>query len=119
LNKRIKEVVIITLIFTRSYFPPKQGSLVGEKYIDWLKNNPPDKSIEKTICIGVKSTEEGDTFVIGIGQIMKGKEKEALERITQQNLFMATEVEGFKAKSEIILDFTEAYKIIGMTAPEV
>ncbi|MFX0081741.1 MAG: hypothetical protein ACFE94_08310 [Candidatus Hodarchaeota archaeon] len=92
---------------------------MGRKYIEWLKNNPPDNTIEKTICIGVTSTEEGETFVIGIGQIMEGKEKEVLERITKQTLFMANEVEGLRSKSEIILDFTEAYNIIGMEAPEV
>ena len=115
----MKEVVLITLLLTRTYFPPNQGSKVGKVYIDWLKNNPPDNTIWKTICIGVTSTDDGDTFIIGVGQIMKGKEKEALERQTKQNLFMANEVEGFKSKAEIILDFTEAYKIIGMDAPEV
>jgi len=112
-------VVDITLLLTRTYFPTKQGAKVGKKYIEWLKNNPPDNTIEKTVCIGVSSTEEGDTFVIGIGQIMKGKEQEVLERITRQTLFMASEVEGLRSKSEIILDFTEAYKIIGMDAPDV
>ena len=112
-------MIIITLLIIRSFFPLNQGAKVGKKYIEWLKDNPPDNTISKTICIGVSSNEEGDIFTIGIGQIMKGKEREALERATKQNLFMANEIEGFRAKNEIILDFTEAYKIIGMTAPEV
>ncbi len=49
---------------------------------------------------------------------MKGKEKEALQRNTKQNLFMASKVDGLKYKSEILLDFKEAYKILGITAPE-
>ena len=46
-------------------------------------------------------------------------EKEALKRSTQQNLFIASKIDGLKYKVEIFLDFTEAYKILGMTAPKV
>ncbi len=112
-------MVIITLLFTRNYFPPEQASKVGKKYIDWLKDNPPDKTVDKTLCILVLSAEDGNIMVVGIGQIAKGKEKEALMAATKQNLFLAREVEGFKYKSEVVLDFTEAYKIIGMDAPDI
>ncbi len=112
-------MVVITLLFTRSYFPPDQGSKVGKKYIDWLKDNPPDKTVDKTLCLAVLSTEDGNVMVIGIGEIGKGKEKEALAAATKQSLFLAREVEGFKYKIEVVLDFTEAYKIIGMEAPDV
>ena len=112
-------MVVITLLITRTYFPPDQGSKVGEKYIDWLKDNPPDKTVEKTLCIAVLSTEDGNITTLGIGEIGKGKEKEALAEATKQSLFLAREVEGFKYKIEVVLSFTEAYKIIGMTAPDV
>lgn len=112
-------MVVITYLYTRSYFPPDQASKVGKKYIDWLKDHPPDKTIDKTLCILVKSTEDGDIMVIGIGEVGKGKEKEALAHATEQNLFLAKEVDGFKYKIEVVLNFTEAYKIIGMDAPDV
>ena len=112
-------MVIITLLFTRNYFPPDQANKVGKKYIEWLKNNPPDNTIQKTLCIGVLSTEEGNVMVIGIGEIGKGKEKEALEQTTKQNLFLANEIEGFKYKSEIILNLSEAYKSMDMAAPDI
>ncbi len=32
---------------------------------------------------------------------------------------MARGVDGFKYKTEVILNFTEAYKILGMAAPDV
>lgn len=102
-----------------AYYPPNQGAKVGKKFIEWLKDNPPDPSIDKNLCIGVKSTESGDIMVIGIGQVGKGKEKEALERASRQDFFLANEVEGFKYKIELILDYTEAYKIINMAAPDV
>ncbi|KKL20024.1 hypothetical protein LCGC14_2459590 [marine sediment metagenome] len=109
----------MTLLFSKTYFPPNQASKVGKLYIEWLKDNPPDNSIGKTICIGVTSNEGGDIMVIGITDIAKGKEKEALMLNTRQNLFMTAGIEGFKYKTNIILNFIEAYKIIGMDAPEV
>ena len=112
-------MVVITLLYNRTYFPPDQASKVGKKYIEWLKDNPPDKTVDKTICIAVLSTEDGNIMVLGIGEIGKGKEKEALAAATKGNLFLAREVEGFKYKTEVVLDFTEAYKIIGMAAPDV
>ena len=112
-------MVVITLLITKTYFPPDQSSKVGKKYIDWLKDNPPDKTVEKTLCIAVLSKEDGNITTLGVGEIGKGKEKEALVAATKQCLFLAREVEGFKYKIEVVLSFTEAYKIIGMDAPDV
>ncbi len=110
---------IITLLFTRNWFPPNQSSKVAQTYAEWLKQHPPDKTIAKVLTIGVSSDENGMVLVIGISEIIKGKEKEALLNATQQNLFMAANIEGFKDKSEIILAFGEAYKVLGMSAPEL
>jgi len=112
-------VVVITLLFNRIFVAPDQAHKVGKKYIEWLKDNPPDKTVDKTLCILTLSTEDGNIMVIGIGQIGKGKEKEALSEATRQNLFLAREIDGLKYKVEVVLDFTEAYKIIGMDAPDV
>ena len=112
-------MVVITLLFTRNYFPPEQAAKAGKMYIEWLKDNPPDPTIDKTLCILVLSAEDGNIMVVGIGQIGKGKEKEALAAATAQSLFIAREVEGFKYKVEVTLDLAEAYKLIGMTAPDV
>ncbi len=48
---------------------------------------------------------------------MKGKEKEALQINTKQNLFLASKIDGLRYKTDIFMDFTEAYKILGMTPP--
>ena len=112
-------MIIITLLVSRVWFPPDQSNKVAKAYVDFLKDTPPDKTIEKIIAIAVGSDEDGTLLVYGIGEIMKGKEKEALQRSTKQNLFMATKVDGLKYKVEIFLDFSEAYKILGMTAPEI
>lgn len=112
-------MVIITLILTRAVYPLKMGPKAGKKYVDWVKDNPLDNSISKTLSIGVGSTEDGDIMVVGISQIMPGKEKDALELAAKQNVFLSTEVEGLKIKSEVIWELAEAYKIIGMTGPDI
>ena len=100
-------------------FPPEESNKIATAYIEWLKDNPPDPTIEKTICIGVSSREDGNILVIGIGDVVKGKAEEALKNTTKQNLILATKIKDLKYKSEVILNYTEAYKILGMTAPEV
>ena len=112
-------MIKITLLVSRLWFPADQANKIAKSYVDWLKDNPPDKSIEKTIAIAIGSDDDGTLLSYGIGEIMKGKEKEALQRSTQQNIFLASKIDGLKYKVEIFLDFTEAYKILGMTAPEV
>jgi len=112
-------VIKITILVSRVWFPPDQSNKIAKSYIDFLKDTPPDKTIEKTLAIAVGSDDDGTLLVYGIGEIMKGKEKEALQRSTKQNLFMASKVDGLKYKVEVFLDFTEAYKILGMTAPDV
>ena len=107
----------MTILFNRVWFPPDQANKIAKSYVDWLKDNPPDKTIEKTICIAVASSEDGDILVYGLGEIMKGKEKEALQNSTKQNLFLASKVDGLRYKTDIYMDFTEGYKILGMAPP--
>ena len=108
----------MVLSYNKVIFPPDQSYKIAEAWAEWMKDNPPDPSIEKTICVGALSTEDGNVLAIGIGDIVKGKVKEALERTTAQNLFMAGKVPGLKYKVEIILDVSEAYKLLGKTSPE-
>jgi hypothetical protein len=109
----------MAILITRNWFPPDQSSKVAKRYVEWLKSNPPQPDIDKTLAISVTSAETGEILVYGIGQLGKGKEKEALINATKQNIFMAAGIENFRYKSEITLDFMEAYKILGLTAPEV
>ena len=108
---------IITILFNRVWFPPDQSNKIAKTFVDWLKDNPPDKTIEKNLCIAVSSDEEGYILVYGIGEIMKGKEKEALSETTRQNLYLASKIDGLRYKAEVFMDFTEAYKILGMAPP--
>lgn len=107
----------ITILFNRVWFPPDQANKIGKSFVDYLKENPPDHTIEKNLCIAISSDENGVILAYGIGEIMKGKEKEALMRNTQQNLFLASKIDGVRYKTDIFLDFKEAYKLIGMAPP--
>jgi hypothetical protein len=109
----------MVLEFNRVIFPPDVSYKVAEAWAQWMKDNPPDPSIQKNLIVGVTSTEEGNVLAIGISEVVKGKAKEVLENTTAQNLFMAGKVPGLKYKTEIILNVSEAYKLLGMTAPDI
>ena len=108
----------MVLMFNQIMFPPQESNKVAKRYVEWMKDHPPDPSIEKTLCIGVRSTEDGNILAIGISETAKGKVQEALKLGTQQNLFLAAGVPGLKYKVDVMLDISEAYKLLGMTAPE-
>ena len=107
----------MVLMLNQVMFPPNQSSKVAQRYVEWLKKSPPDPTIQKTICIGVRNTEDGNVLVIGISDIVKGKVEEALKNTVEGDLFMASGIEGFKYKADVMLNLTEAYKILGMSAP--
>ncbi len=118
-KKQKFDVRNMVLILNEVSFPPDQAHKVGKAFIEWMKDNPPDPAIEKNLCIAVMNNANGDILVIGIGDIAKGKVKEAMLRGTEQDLFMAQKIEGFKYSNKPVLSYQEAYKVIGMTAPEV
>ena len=109
----------MVLMLNQVWFPPEQSDKVATRYIEWMKENPPDPTVEKTLCIGVRSTEDGHVLAIGIGDITKGKEKESLINATKGNLFLAAKIPGIRYETDLMLDFSEAYKVLGMTAPDI
>jgi len=109
----------LAILISRIWFPPDQSSKVAKRYVEWLKDNPPQPDVDKTLAIAISSAETGEVLVYGVGQIGKGKEKEVLLNTTKQNLFLAAGIENFRYKVEVTLDFSEAYKVLGMTAPEI
>ena len=118
-SKTTIEVRKMVLILNEVSFPPDQAHKVGEVFIEWVKNHPPDPSIEKNICIAVYNNANGDVMVLGVGDVAKGKVKEDLIQITEQNLFMAQKIPGLKYNIRPVLSYQEAYKVIGMTAPDL
>jgi len=49
----------ITILFNRVWFPPDQANKIAKSFVDWLKDNPPDKTVEKNLCIAISSDENG------------------------------------------------------------
>jgi len=107
----------MVLIMNQVIFPPDQSSKVAKRFVDWLKEHPPDKSLQKNLCIAVKSNEDGNGVAIGIGEVMKGKVQEVLQYTHQQNLYIASGLEGVKYKIDVMIDFKEAYKVLSMAPP--
>ena len=118
-KKQKFDVRNMVLILNEVSFPPDQAHKVGKAFIEWIKDHPLDPAIQKNLCIGVTNNANGDILVFGIDDVAKGKIKEALLENTEQNLFMAQRIEGFKYNVKPVLSYQEAYKVIGMTAPEV
>ena len=106
----------MVLLINKVYFPPDKAAEVGKRYIEVLKKFPPDRSISKTLSIGVKATKNG-IKVIGVAEVKKGKFEEAFTRLNQSDLEYA-DIEGYRYKVETIMDITEAMPTIGLQAPE-
>ena len=107
----------MVLLMTTVWYPPDKSIDVAKKYIEINKKYPPDRSIGKTLVIGVTS-ERGSTKVIAIGSVVKGKFEEAVTRQSKSQLEFAQSIEGYTYKVESILDVTEAYSLVDMQAPE-
>jgi hypothetical protein len=106
----------MVLIMSIVTYPLDKGPEMAKRYIEALKKFPPDRSLSKTLTIGVKATKDG-IKVIGVSDIKKGKYEEALLRIVKTNQEYV-DVEGFSYELETYLDIAEAMPIVGQTAPE-
>ena len=108
----------MVLLMVTIWYPHGKAKEVGRKYIEMNKKYPPDRSISKTLVIGVTTSKAG-IKTIGIGSVVKGKYLDALSR---QNIFQrefAESIEGYKYKIETLMDVVEAYATVeGMDAPE-
>ena len=103
-------------VINNIWYPTNKSNEVAKKYFDVLKKYPPDPSLGKTLLILVRSTKEG-IHVLGIGKPAEGKMQENMMRVTQGNEMMAS-IDGLTYQIETYMDYTEAYKVLGMEAPE-
>ncbi len=107
----------MVLIMATIWYPHGKAKEVGKKYIEINKKYPPDRSLGKTLVIGVTTEREG-IKVIGLTSVAKGK---FLENLSRQNVFQrefAESIEGYKYKIEALMDIVEAYATVDMAAPE-
>lgn len=107
----------MVLIMITAWYPHGKGPDVAKKYIEINKKYPPDRSIGKTLVIGVTSSKEG-IKTIAFSSVVKGKFVEALSRFNRVFQEFAQGIEGYKYKIESMLDVVEAYATVDMEAPE-
>ncbi len=106
----------MVLIISTALYPHDKGSEVAKKVIEVLKKYPPDPSLAKTLSIGAKATTDG-IKVITVTEVKKGKFDEAYA-LANKSAMEYTSIEGFKFEMETYMDANEAFKVIGMEAPE-
>ena len=99
------------------WYPHGKSIDVGKKYIELNKKYPPDRSLGKTLVIGVTTSKEG-AKVIALASVVKGKVEEALARQNRFQREFAESIEGCRYKIETLLDITEAFATVDMQAPE-
>jgi len=107
----------MVLVLATILYPHKVANEVAKKYIEMVKKYPADPSLGEMLTLGTRATLEG-IKVVSIGSIAKGKVEEALSNLATQYQEY-TSIEGFKWQVEMLMDMAEAYKAVGMTAPEV
>lgn len=107
----------MVLVLATIIYPHKVANEVAKKYIEMVQKYPADPSLGEMLALGTGATLDG-IKVIYIGSVVKGKVEETLSTLATQYQEY-TSIEGFKWQVEILMDMAEAYKAVGMTAPEV
>lgn len=107
----------MVLVLATIIYPHKVANEVAKKYIEMVQKYPADPSLGEMLALGTRATLEG-IKVISVGSIPKGKVEEVMLNLATQYQEY-TSIEGFKWQVELLMDMAEAYKAIGMTAPEV
>ena len=105
------------MIVTTTWFPTGKSSEVGKKYLEVLKQFPPDKTIAKVIVrVGVRTTKDGMKS-FSIFEIKEGKLKEFMD-IAYKQILMFSEIEGYRSEMEFYMSGAEALPLIGLEMPE-
>ena len=106
----------MVLIMTTSWVPQGKEMLVGEKYLDVMREVPGEKYEKSVLPLGVVSTKEG-TKVISIVQVKEGLYEKAINRITKRLLKLSA-IEGIRYQIETLLSGKEALSLIGLDVPQ-
>ena len=83
----------MVMVVSTSWFPASKSTEVGKKYLEVLKQFPPDKTISKLIVsVGVRTTTDG-MKAFSISEVKEGKLDAALAR-ANEILAFCSEIEG-------------------------
>lgn len=108
----------MVMVVNTSWFPTSKSSEVGKKYLEILKQFPPDKTISKVIVpVGVRTTTEGmKSFTIN--EVKEGKLKEFMN-LAYQQILIYSKIEGYQAEMEFYMSGAEALSLVGLKMPEL
>ena len=108
----------MVMVVSTSWFPTSKSSEVGKKYLEILKQFPPDKTISKLIVtVGVRTTPDG-MKAFSISEIKEGKLKEFMD-IAYKQILIYSEIEGYKTEMEFFMSGAEALPLVGLEMPDL
>ena len=103
-------------IIVTSRYPSHKAQEVVERYLEAIKEYPPDESLAtEVVPAAVKTTEQG-IRVMGIMETKAGKLEEALDRAINV-MAMYLPIEGFEYSIDTHSTVSEAVASIGMSLP--
>ena len=105
----------MVILVVESWYPASLANRVGKKYLDVIKEYPPDKNISKQILGAVKAEKEG-FHTIFAWNVKEGKTEDALKRMVEAML-MFGEIEGYRYQIDTYLSVAEAMPMIGLELP--
>ena len=108
----------MVMVVSTSWFPTSKSAEVGKKYLEVLKQFPPDKTISKVIVrVGVRTTPEGMKS-FSISEVKEGKLKEVMD-LAYKQILIYSEIEGYKTEMEFYMSGAEALPLVGLKMPEL
>jgi hypothetical protein len=108
----------MVMVVSTSWFPASKSTEVGKKYLEVLKQFPPDKTISKLIVsVGVRTTTDG-MKAFSISEVKEGKLKEFMN-LAYKQILIYSEIEGYKTEMEFYMSGAEALPIVGLEMPEL
>jgi hypothetical protein len=98
-------------------FPISKAKEVSKRYIEVMKEFPPDRSLEKVILQLAARVTGNEIESIGLSEVKEGKYEEVLKRSMKLQLRFA-DIEGIYFKNEIFLSGVAAFPMVGLEMPE-
>ena len=108
----------MVMVVSTSWFPTSKSAEVGKKFLEVVKQFPPDKTISKVIVrVGVRTTKDGMKS-FSIYEIKEGKLKEFMN-LAYKQILIYSEIEGYKTEMEFYMSGVEALPLVGLEMPEL
>ena len=108
----------MVMVVSTSWFPTSKSAEVGKKYLEVLKQFPPNKAISKVLIpVGVRTTPDGMKS-FSISEIKEGKLKEFMN-LAYKQILIYSEIEGYRTEMEFYMSGIEALPLVGLEMPEL